>query len=161
MNQSKYELYSKYKEDVESQHGPEKEPIVFPHGEIANDANLKFKTILRGLRERNGYTQVELAKELGMSASKYKRLESISGNYQVTLNESAEIYRLFSVKEGFQEILHFLSPKVRQEIIDRVNLTYDFLKLLSSGKVEIGDIEGTAKTLLVRYESTSKVVGLI
>jgi len=128
---------------------------------ICQDANLKFKTILRRMREKKGLTQEGLARDLGFSLSKYKRIENIGQNYQVTISQSAAIYRYFRIEEGFQEVLHFLEPSARQGIINRVNLTHNYLAKISSGEMTVKELQSTAKKLVEMYSSTSELVGLI
>ena len=45
---------------------------------ITKDANLKFKTVMRDLRERNRKTRKQVAKSIGVTESKYLRMESIT-----------------------------------------------------------------------------------
>ena len=128
---------------------------------ICQDANLKFKTILREMREKRGCTQETVARDLGISLSKYKRIESITDQYQVTLTQSAAIYRYFRVAEGFQEVLHLLEPEVRRNILVRVNETYGFLYLVSRGDIRLQELRPMAKKLLKMYSATTKVRDLL
>lgn len=121
---------------------------------ITKDANLKFKTVMRDLRERNRKTRKQVAKSIGVTESKYLRMESITSSQKITLDEAAKIYDYYSVQAGFREILTFLPKSERDEVLSRVLTTVEFLDNLTTGNISIKEVREQAVSLRKQYKNT-------
>ena len=121
---------------------------------ITKDANLKFKTVMRDLREKHRKTRKQVAKGIGVTESKYLRMESITSAQKITLNEAAKIYDYYSVEAGFREILTFLPNSERDEVISRVLTTVKFLDNLTTGDISIKEVREQAVELRKQYKNT-------
>lgn len=121
---------------------------------ITKDANLKFKTVMRDLREKHRKTRKQVAKSIGVTESKYLRMESITSAQKITLDEAAKIYDYYGIEAGFREILTFLPKDHRDEVISRVQTTIKFLDNLTTGEITIKETRKQAMELRKRYKSS-------
>ena len=121
---------------------------------ITKDANLKFKTVMRDLREKHRKTRKQVAKSIGVTESKYLRMESITSQQKITLDEAAKVYDYYSVEAGFREILTFLPNSERDEVISRVLTTVKFLDNLTTGDISIKEVRDQAVELRKQYKNT-------
>ena len=121
---------------------------------ITKDANLKFKTVMRDLREKHRKTRKQVAKSIGVTESKYLRMESITSAQKITLDEAEKIYDYYGIEAGFREILTFLPKDHRDEVISRVQTTIKFLDNLTTGEITIKETRKQAMELRKRYKSS-------
>ena len=121
---------------------------------ITKDANLKFKTVMRDLREQHRKTRKQVAKSIGVTESKYLRMEAITSSQKITLDEAAKIYDYYSVQAGFREILTFLPKSERDEVLSRVLTTVEFLDNLTTGNISIKEVREQAVSLRKQYKNT-------
>lgn len=128
---------------------------------IAKDVTLKFKTFMIEMRKKHNYTQDEVAKGLKISRSTYMRMENIGSSQKITLEQSRDIFEFYNVQEGFREILTYLEPSHRNEIIERIALTMNFLEDIDKGTINFNEIKAAAKDLRKRYANTHKVLSVI
>ena len=128
---------------------------------IAKDVTLKFKTFMIEMRKKQNYTQDEVAKGLGVSRSTYIRMENIGSSQKITLEQSRDVFEFYNVQEGFREILTYLEPTHRNEIIERIALTMSFLDDIDKGTINFNEIKTIAKDLRTRYANTHKVLSAV
>ena len=128
---------------------------------IAKDVTLKFKTFMIEMRKKHNYTQDEVAKGLKISRSTYIRMENIGSSQKITLEQSRDIFEFYNVQEGFREILTYLEPSHRNEIIERIALTMNFLEDIDKGTINFNEIKAAAKDLRKRYAKSHKVLSAI
>ena len=128
---------------------------------IAKDVTLKFKTFMIEMRKKHNYTQDEVAKGLNVSRSTYIRMENIGSSQKITLEQSRDIFEFYNVQEGFREILTYLEPSHRNEIIERIALTMNFLEDIDKGTINFNEIKAAAKDLRKRYAKSHKVLSAI
>lgn len=128
---------------------------------IAKDVTLKFKTFMIEMRKKHNYTQDEVAKGLRVSRSTYIRMENIGSSQKITLEQSRDVFEFYNVQEGFREILTYLEPSHRNEIIERIALTMSFLEDIDKGTINFNEIKTIAKDLRTRYANTHKVLSAV
>lgn len=128
---------------------------------IAKDVTLKFKTFMIEMRKKHNYTQDEVAKGLRVSRSTYIRMENIGSSQKITLEQSRDVFEFYNVQEGFREILTYLEPTHRNEIIERIALTMSFLEDIDKGTINFNEIKTIAKDLRTRYANTHKVLSAV
>lgn len=128
---------------------------------IAKDVTLKFKTFMIEMRKKHNYTQDEVAKGLRVSRSTYIRMENIGSSQKITLEQSRDVFEFYNVQEGFREILTYLEPSHRNEIIERIALTMSFLDDIDKGTINFNEIKTIAKDLRTRYANTHKVLSAV
>lgn len=128
---------------------------------IAKDVTLKFKTFMIEMRKKHNYTQDEVAKGLRVSRSTYIRMENIGSSQKITLEQSRDVFEFYNVQEGFREILTYLEPTHRNEIIERIALTMSFLDDIDKGTINFNEIKTIAKDLRTRYANTHKVLSAV